>query len=199
MKYQTVSLYDLQKQGVGKDEIQKILSDFSCPLNCDVEEFIVRKAYDFERIGLSRTNLVYVLEQDKDPILVAFFTIGLSHVLIGNELSKIDRKNLFGTSFPIGSTLKTLLIGQLSKNYKNGYNKLISGDILMKVVFERIKEIHQILPSVVTHIDCKDVLFLRKYYERFGFSLFKQIDNRLVYLMPTNEIINYLSKDMSEY
>ena len=37
MNYFTVSLYDLLKRGVGKEDIMKILSDFSCPVNNDVE------------------------------------------------------------------------------------------------------------------------------------------------------------------
>lgn len=189
MKYFTVSLYNMRKFGVGKDEIKSILSDFSCPLNGDVEEFIRCKAYDFDRVGLARTNLIYTFSEDDKPILVAFFTIGLSHVVIGDELSKNDKKRIFGTTYPIGGTLKTLLIGQLSKNYKNGNNRYIPGDVLMKIVFERIRKIHQIMPSVVTHIDCKDVFPLRNYYEKFGFHMFKKSDNQLVYLMSTNRIV----------
>ena len=123
------------------------------------------------------------------PILVAFFTIGLSHVVVGEQLSKNDRKRVLGTSFPIGSTLKTLLIGQLAKNYTSGYNQLITGEMLMDIIFERISVIHQMMPSVVTHIDCKDVLPLRDYYEKFGFTLFKRSKDQLVYLLPTNKII----------
>ena len=39
MRYRTVSLYDLMslEHEIGKSEIKKILSDFSCPLNEDVE------------------------------------------------------------------------------------------------------------------------------------------------------------------
>lgn len=189
MNYFTVSLYDLLKRGVGKEDIMKILSDFSCPVNNDVENFLHVKAFDFERVGLARTNLIYALSEGNMPILVAFFTIGLSHVVVGEKLSKNDRKRVLGTSFPIGSTLKTLLIGQLAKNYTSGYNQLITGEMLMDIIFERISVIHQMMPSVVTHIDCKDVLPLRDYYEKFGFTLFKRSKDQLVYLLPTNKII----------
>ena len=190
MKYLTISLHNMRKLGVGKGDIDKILSDFSCPLNSDVEEFVKLKAYDFDRVGLARTNLIYAFPNENHPILVALFTIGLSHIIVSEELSKNDKKRMFGTTYPIGGTLKTLLIGQLSKNYKNGYNQYITGETLMKLVFERIREIHQIMPSVVTHIDCKDLVPLRNYYEKFGFTMFKNQKNRLVYLMPTNEIMD---------
>lgn len=51
MIYRTISLYDLQRQNIGKDVIKNILSDFYCPLNSDVEDFVHKKAYDFERVG----------------------------------------------------------------------------------------------------------------------------------------------------
>ncbi len=36
--------------------------------------------------------------------------------------------------------INTHLIGHLSKNYTNGNDKLISGDLLIELAFERIKE-----------------------------------------------------------
>lgn len=138
MIYRTISLYDLINQKVGEKAIKEILSDFSCPLNEDVDYFIHYKAYDFERVGLARTYLVYALIDDK-PILVAFYSLGQSNVVISEDLSKNMKKKIFGTTYPIGKNIKTLLIGQLSKNFYNGYNQYIAGDILMELVFEKIK------------------------------------------------------------
>ena len=191
MIYRTVSLFDLINEGVGKEEIKKLLADFSCPLNEDVEFFIHHKAYDFERVGLARTYLVYAIIEG-EPNLVAIYSIGQSNVEISNDLNTKMKRKIFGSTYPLGKNIKTLLIGQLSKNYKNGNNQYITGNLLMRLVFERIKEIHSIFPSVVTHIDCKNIMVLRKYYERFGFSLFKEKDDMLIYLMPTNEIIKFL-------
>ncbi len=196
MIYRTVSLYDLMRQKVGKETINKILSNFSCPLNSDVEYFIQHKAYDFERVGLARTYLVYAQQSAKDiPVLAAIYSLGQSNVEISSDLSRKMKKKVFGTSYPMGKNIKTLLIGQLAKNYKNGSDKYITGDLLMRLVFERIKEIHMIFPSVVTHIDCKNISALRRYYEKFGFSLFKQKDDMLIYLIPTQEIMRFLNTD----
>lgn len=196
MIYRTVALYDLMNQGVGKETINRILSDFSCPLNPDVEHFIKYKAYDFERTGLARTYLVYSqTTTDDEPVFTAIYALGQSCIEISKSLKTNMKRNLFGTSYPIGRNIKTLLIGQLAKNYTNNYNRNITGDILMRLVFERIKEIHMIFPSVVTHIDCKDVTELRRYYERFGFSLFQKQEDMLIYLMPTQKIVDYLSSD----
>lgn len=175
-------------QNVGKEDIKKILSDFSCPLNEDVEQFIKQKAYDFERVGLARTYLVYALV-DNVPIFVAFYSLGQSNIVVSENLSKNMKRRIFGSTYPIGKNVKALLIGQLSKNYFNNNNQYIAGDVLMSLVFEKIKEIHFLLPSVVIHIDCKDDIHLRKFYERMGFQLFKQKGDMLIYLMPTNNVV----------
>ncbi|WP_373127462.1 hypothetical protein [Dielma fastidiosa] len=188
MIYRTISLYDLINQKVGEKAIKGILSDFSCPLNEDVDYFIHYKAYDFERVGLARTYLVYALIDDK-PILVAFYSLGQSNVVISEDLSKNMKKKIFGTTYPIGKNIKTLLIGQLSKNFYNGYNQYIAGDILMGLVFEKIKEIHLLFPSVVIHIDCRNDIHLKRFYEKMGFQLFKENGDMLIYFMPTNNVV----------
>jgi len=178
----------LINQKVGEKAIKEILSDFSCPLNEDVDYFIHYKAYDFERVGLARTYLVYALIDDK-PILVAFYSLGQSNVVISEDLSKNMKKKIFGTTYPIGKNIKTLLIGQLSKNFYNGYNQYIAGDILMGLVFEKIKEIHLLFPSVVIHIDCRNDIHLKRFYEKMGFQLFKENGDMLIYFMPTNNVV----------
>ena len=188
MIYRTISLYDLINQKVGEKAIKEILSDFSCPLNEDVDYFIHYKAYDFERVGLARTYLVYALIDDK-PILVAFYSLGQSNVVISEDLSKNMKKKIFGTTYPIGKNIKTLLIGQLSKNFYNGYNQYIAGDILMGLVFEKIKEIHLLFPSVVIHIDGRNDIHLKRFYEKMGFQLFKENGDMLIYFMPTNNVV----------
>lgn len=67
-----------------------------------------------------------------------------------------NKKSFFGTTYVFGKTINTHLIGQLSKNYTNGNDKLISGDLLIELAFERIKEKNMLSPSPVIHIDCKD-------------------------------------------
>lgn len=86
--------------------------------------------------------------------------------------------------------IKSFLIGQLSKNYTNNYNQYITGDILMGLIFDRIREIHLLFPSVVIHVDCEDKEVLRNYYEKYGFQLLKKHEDMLLYLLPTNKIIN---------
>lgn len=153
-----------------------------------MEYFIKNKAYDFERIGLARTYLITYDVSDTESKIVAIYVLGMSNVEINEKFTTSDRKALFGTTYPLGKNVKTLLIGQLAKNYAEGNDKYITGDLLMKYVFMKIKEVHRMFPSVVTHIDCDDHPKLRNFYEKNGFRLFKRLDTRLVYLFPTNNI-----------
>ena len=175
-----------------------ILSDFSCPLNLDVEHFIHEKAYDFERVGLARTYLIFAQPEPHRTYLAAIYSLGQSDVQLSDDIKPRHKKKMFGTSYPIGRNVKTLLIGQLAKNYTHGYNKYISGDILMGLIFSRIRDIHILFPSVVTHIDCKDDEHLKKYYERYGFSLFKKNGDMLIYLLPTNSIVKAVLEQESD-
>ncbi|MBC6013362.1 hypothetical protein H8911_11810 [Holdemanella sp. L34] len=75
---------------------------------------------------------------------------------IDSKLTRKQKKSFFGTTYAFGKTNNTQLIGQLSKNYTNGNDKLISGDLLIELAFERIKEKNMLSPSPVIHIDCKD-------------------------------------------
>lgn len=84
-----------------------ILLDFSCTDNKEVEDFIHEKAYDFERVGLSRTYLVYAYPfKDKSPVLVAIYSLGQSNVIIDDNLTSKMKKKIFGTTYPIGKKYK---------------------------------------------------------------------------------------------
>lgn len=196
MIYRTVKLYDLMKENVGKEIIDEILADFSCPLNDDVEDFVHSKAYDFERVGLSRTYLIYALV-DGNPILCGIYSLTPGAIELDNSLTKKERRKLLGTTYPIGKNIKTLLIGQLSKNYKNNNDRYITGEILLELAFERIRKVDVCTPSTVVHVDCKDIKPLRYFYERHGFTCYQKSDHGLlVYLIPTGKVINV---DYKEY
>ncbi|MEG0693342.1 MAG: hypothetical protein RR444_09720 [Oscillospiraceae bacterium] len=187
-------LYDLTIQEnngmISKEDIKKILADFSCPLNDDVEDFMRNKAYDFDRTGISRTYLIYAIV-NKVPHLCGIYSLTPGVIELDERLSKNERKKILGTTYPIGKKVKTYLIGQLSKNYKDNNNRFITGEILLELAFDRIRKNNKTLPSTVVHIDCKDIDYLNHFYERFGFEYFHTNSSGLrVYLTPTKKIMN---------
>ena len=189
MIYRSIQLNDLLKQ-VGRKEVEKILADFSCPLNDDIEYFIHKKAIEFELVGLSRTTLIYGTQCVEDsPKLVAFYSLSPKELALAENLKRSERRQLFGTTYSLGQSIKSILIGQLSKNYTDGNDKLITGGILMSLIFEQIKKIDVLLSSTIVHIDCKDTPGLRNFYEKFGFKYYQTNDNLLCYVIPTKKII----------
>lgn len=190
--YRSIQLNDLISQ-IGKSKTEEILSDFSCPKNVEVEDFLKNKAIPFERANLARTTLIYLEEGNGKPKLVAYYSVTVSKINI-EHLSRNERKKLAGTSYAIGKEIGAILIGQLSKNYTNENDKYISGKILMNLVFDRIRQIDILIPSVVTYVDCEDIECLKNYYCSFGFEFFRKntIENQelLCYAISTKKIID---------
>jgi len=72
----------------------------------------------------------------------------------------------------------------------NGNDKLISGDLLIELAFERIKEKNMLSSSPVIHIDCKDEPKLKQFYQKMRFVYFKKNEDKdlLMYLMPMKKV-----------
>ena len=73
-------------QELGDGRTKEILSEFSCPLNKDVEFFLHCKAIEFARQGIAQTQLVVTSYKDK-PVLVGYFTLS-------NKVLEMPRKNI---------------------------------------------------------------------------------------------------------
>ena len=72
--------------------------------------------------------------------------------------------------------LSAPLIGQLGKNFVNGYDELITGDELLKIVCDTVAEGQRIFGGrvVVVYLECENVPALIDFYERNGFVQFGQ-------------------------
>ena len=66
---------------IGEDMTQAILSDFSCPLNADVESFLRQKAILFSKQRIATTYLVFHSFQGA-PVLVGYYALANKSVVI---------------------------------------------------------------------------------------------------------------------
>ena len=176
MSYTVIRIKDMY-EALGEEKLKYILNDFECDLNKDVENFIREKAIDFFKLDISQTFIVTHLYKNK-TVIVGYFALT-------NKVTKIRRSSLsinwrkrlarfsdkddldekyFNVSLP--------LIGQLGKNYKNNYNTLISGDLLLKFACDKVKEAQKILGGRMVYLECEDVPKLREFYESNGFVCF---------------------------
>lgn len=142
-----------------------------------------------KKVDLARTYLVYMIDNE-DFKLCGMYSLATGHLEIDSKLTRNQKKIFFGTTYSLGKTINTHLIGQLSKNFANSNDKLISGDLLIELAFERIKEKNMWSSSLVIHIDCKDEPKLKEFYKKTGFVYFKRNEDKdlLMYLMPTKKI-----------
>lgn len=173
--YVKVSLSKLISQ-IGEDNVKNILSDFSCPINSDIETFFRKKAIEFEKQSISATHLIFTSYKSQN-VLVGYYTLAtkafnVTKSAISKSMSK--RINKFAT---YDTDLKSYilpapLIAQIGKNFTNNYNSLITGDELLSIAIDDVKVIHQIAGGKVVYLECEDKPRLIDFYSRNGFVSF---------------------------
>ncbi|MCM1578528.1 MAG: N-acetyltransferase [Ruminococcus sp.] len=159
---------------IGEDEVSDILSDFSCPLNPDIEKFLKEKSIGFEKQRISATHLVFNGNE-----LAGFYTFSLKafnvyESLVSKSLYKRVSKYASHDSDTYDCLLPAPLLAQLGKNYNTGVNNSISGDKLLELVFNDIKTVQQIVGGKVLFLECEDKDKLIEFYSRNGFKTFAQ-------------------------
>lgn len=161
---------------LGEERTSEILSAFECPLNPDVQSFLREKAILFSRHGYASTYLVFASYQGS-VVLIGYYALAMKAVVIkGSLLSSQLRGRLRRFAFYDSDlkqfTLSLPLIGQLGKNYAHHYDRLISGDDLLGIACETVREIQLMSSGKMVYLECEDVLPLTSFYERNGFFRF---------------------------
>lgn len=161
---------------LGEERTSEILSAFECPLNPDVQSFLREKAILFSKHGYASTYLVFASYQGS-VVLIGYYALAMKAVVIkGSLLSSQWRGRLRRFAFYDSDlkqfTLSLPLIGQLSKNYAHHYDRLISGDDLLGIACETVREIQLMSSGKMVYLECEDVLPLTSFYERNGFFRF---------------------------
>ncbi len=160
----------------GEAAVKEELSLFSCPINPDVEHFIHYTAIEFCKQRISATHLVYTSFKDS-PVLVGYYALSNKAVTIRGTNISNNLKRRFNKFSTYDPELKHYyialpLIGQLGKNYTNGYNKLISGDDLLGFACDKIQEFQVNLGGKMAYLECENNEKLIDFYTRNGFCSF---------------------------
>lgn len=176
--YILVNLKDLIGQ-IGENDAKRVLSNFYCPLNLDVQGYLRSKAIEFAKQGIASTHLVFT-SYKKEPVLIGYFTLANKTIRVpadkvskslGKRLNKFaqDRSQVRG---PRDYVISAPLIGQLGKNFSNDYNKLISGDVLLKIALDKVREGQRIWGGKVVYLECEEHPRLIEFYKSNGFYSF---------------------------
>lgn len=176
--YIGINLRDiLRDETLGENAAKRILSSFSCPLNPDVEHFLKNVAIEFSKQSIASTYLI-MASYKSEYVLAGYFTLA-------NKIFCIDKSSLPNRKWKsrmakFGQfdkeiqryTISAPLIGQLGKNFTNTYNNLITGDELLKLALDKVREMQNIVGGKIVYLECEEKEPLLDFYSQNGFVNF---------------------------
>ncbi len=144
-------------EAIGETNLKELLSDFFCPRNEEIQQFVRANAYDFARKKLSVTYLVI----NEDNYIAAIFTLAHKVVEIGDaNLSQSKRKKISRYAVLDSQTgcytVSAFLIAQFGKNYALDADKRLSGNELMDLAFEVLERVQHEIGGGVVFLECED-------------------------------------------
>ena len=162
----------------GEPALDRLLSEFSCPKNPDVEHFLKSNCVQFTKKNQSVTYLVMSMEKGE---LLGYFTIALKPLTVRDEMisntvkRKIKRVSEFDSQTN-SYTMSAYLIAQLGKNYTDGRNKEITGAELLELAWSVIEDMQYMGGGMVVFLEANNEEKLLSFYRD---NKFRQFDTRL--------------------
>ena len=159
---------------LGESRLLQVLSGFSCLRNPDVERFLKKSSVEFTKKNQSVTYLVFDISS---MVLVGYFTLALKPLTVrGETVSNTVKKKLLRVSEwdekSDTYTMSAYLIAQLGKNFTNGADQKITGEELLALAWNKIKEIQYLGGGVVTFLEAENEEKLLLFYRDNRFSQF---------------------------
>ena len=137
--------------------MNQLLSDFSCPLNPDVERFLKQSAIEFTKKNQSVTYLVF----SDDAALVGYFSIAIKPITVNaNNFSNTMKRKIARVSEwneetrTFGSS--AYLIAQLGKNFTDDANLKITGQQLLEVAMTKVHELQYLAGGMVGFLETEN-------------------------------------------
>ena len=94
-KFSTVNIREYLAESkdaeIGEDVLLRIFSDFSCPINPDVEQFLKERAIEFTKKNQSVTYLVI---SSDDGELLGYFTIAVKPITLVVRLEEKSQESV---------------------------------------------------------------------------------------------------------
>ena len=158
----------------GEPALVKLLSEFSCPKNPDVERFLKNSAIEFTKKNQSVTYLVFSKNSGE---MLGYFTLALKSLAIrGETVSKTTKRKLLRVGELDENsdtyTMSAYLIAQLGKNYTDGRDKEITGNVLIELAWMMIEKAQYMFGGMVTFLEAENEEKLLSFYSSNRFSQF---------------------------
>lgn len=163
-KFETINILDMQR-AVGEEDLESILSGFSCPMNQEVQFFVRKNALEFAKKRMSITYLVV----DERSRVAAIFTLTHKPVQVTNmDLSRnMQKKAQRHAQLDEGTNtymMSAFLLAQFGKNYQYGVS-LITGQELMDLTIFTLKEIQTLIGGGMVYLECEEKPQLLNFYQ----------------------------------
>lgn len=164
-EYRTKNILDLI-DAIGEDEVNRVLSDFSCPKNPEIENFIKNNAVNFAKQKISVTHIAL----SDDGELIGIFTLTHKALELNDEnISESVRRKIRRyaklNEATNTYTVSAFLIAQFGKNYADGNNTLINGDSLMESAMEILVSVQHDVGGGIVYLECEDKPQLLSFYQ----------------------------------
>ena len=143
-----------------------VLSEFSCPKNMEIQEFMRKNAIEFAK---RKTSITYLFVDDTYRIHGIFAVTHKAIQIMGQELSGTVRKKLQRYAQADEETgvltLSAFLIGQFGKNYQYIEETAITGSQMMDAVFEVLENVQHQIGGGVIYLECEEKTQLLNFYQ----------------------------------
>ena len=166
----------------GEEHLHELLAGFRCPPNPDVERFLHNQAIDSRgelRCDFAKRNLsvTYLVTSKADDELVSYFTLAIKSLSVNaRAFSNTMRRKIERVSEVNEQTgeyiLAVYLIAQLDKNFAGGMNERITGEGLLELALDKIRDAQFRLGGTVVFLEADNVEKLIAFYETNGFRQF---------------------------
>ena len=163
-KFKVINILDML-ESIGEDGVKEVLSDFSCPLNCEIEHFVKVDSIPFSRNKSSITHFVI----DESSSVVAMFCLAHKAIEISSsgvtktiqrKMTRFSELSEEDKSYKISA----FLIAQFSKNFACE-NCPITGDELMNLAIEVLENVQKQIGGCVVYLECENKEELLAFYQ----------------------------------
>lgn len=159
---------------LGEETLVQLLSEFSCPLNPDVERFLKEQAIDFAKKHQAVTYLVLSLE---DAELLGYFSITIKPLVVKSEPFSNTVKRKLARFSEIDKNEQTYnlaayLIAQLGKNFNDRVKGRITGQELLEAAIRQTQLLQYQAGGMVAFVEADNKDKLLSFYENYGFKRF---------------------------
>lgn len=161
-------------KGLGEETLVQLLSEFSCPLNPDVERFLKQQAIEFAKKHQAVTYLVLSLE---DAELLGYFSVTIKPLVVNAEPFSNTVKRKLARFSEIDKSEQTYnlaayLIAQLGKNFSENVKGRITGQELLEAAIRQVQILQYQAGGMVTFVEAENKEKLLSFYENYGFKRF---------------------------